>query len=178
MSIIACAPRAARYSAAGMTRSIASSYPAALNDRRAMPRAMNVIPGYMSTDSAGILSTASGTTKPITLAPILRARRRLRFERSDGRSHAAFGNSVDLDLGLVDDLGPLGDFDQDTGAEWVGIAGHRAKAERRQHGANVRCCDRLFDLGVQTSDDWIGCGVPAGATIPDTVSPSSPAMPV
>ena len=48
MSIIACAPRAARYSAAGMTRSIASSYPAALNDRRAMPRAMNVIPGYMT----------------------------------------------------------------------------------------------------------------------------------
>src|ERR1700731_2062632 len=150
MSVIACAPRAARYSAAGMTRSIASSYPATLNDCRAMPRATNVIPGYMSTDSAGILSTPSETTKTITLAPILRTRRRLRFERSDGSSHAAFGNSVDLDLGLVDDLGPLGDFDQDTGAEFVGCAGHRAKAARSELGARGSSCGRLFDLGVQT----------------------------
>src|SRR5439155_16777751 len=105
-------------------------------------RAVKVSCGYMLAASAGTVSTASGITRPTVkalaagaLEPVISAK------------------SIDLDVGVADNLRPFGDLGLDAVAELVGQACHRAERQRRELLLYFHCRRHLFDLSVELVDD-------------------------
>src|SRR4051812_38433821 len=105
-----------------------------------MPRAVKSICGYMPAASAGTVSTASGTTKPTVKGLAVGA-------------VVISAKSIDLDVGVADDLRPFGDLGLDAVAELVGQARHRAKPQRRELLFDLGRRGDLFDFGVELVDD-------------------------
>src|SRR5262249_25942782 len=61
--------------------------------------------------------------------------------------------SFDPDVGVVDDLRPLGAFGLDARAELGRCVGHRDEAESVELLLHVRQHDQFLDLGIELVDD-------------------------